>query len=195
MTDYSNQYLFDVIVYRRYLSIYPALCTYYYGVSWDQRFVSDCWLESVHSLVLRFETNEHEWLSLKRARNNKKIWLLNVERVIVVKNVGDNWRIFVLSYHLYNGFVGLVYRTRRESEKNSMELCISKQLFFLYEVYSGFFWKKDWVTTVCKKVGYKGGVEKFNFEFWLKVIFNCAYAHFRTKTWFKYLKCIALEGN
>lgn len=71
-----------------YTYLFFPYCTY--GVSWDQRFVSDCWLESVHSLVFHFEMNEHEWLSLKRTRDwnkKKKIWLLNVEwqQVIVVK--------------------------------------------------------------------------------------------------------------
>lgn len=64
-----------------YTYLFFPYCTY--GVSWDQRFVSDCWLESVHSLVFHFEMNEHEWLSLKRTRDwNKKkkksdYWMLN----------------------------------------------------------------------------------------------------------------------
>lgn len=60
----------------------------------------------------------------------------------------------------------------RESEKNSMELCISKQLFFLYEVYSGFFWKKDWVTTVFKKLVIK--------EEWRSLISNSGWKWFLT---------------
>lgn len=91
------QYLFDfVIVYHRIRTpIYLFFPYCAYGVSWDQRFVSDCWLESVHSLVFHFEMNEHEWLSLNEQEieiKRRKIWLLNVEWVTSnrCKNVDDN---------------------------------------------------------------------------------------------------------
>lgn len=80
-----------------YTYLFFPYCTY--GVSWDQRFVSDCWLESVHSLVFHFEMNEHEWLSLKRTRdwNKRKKKNLTIECWMTTsnrrKNVNDNWRI------------------------------------------------------------------------------------------------------
>lgn len=85
--DYWKFYIYAIFIpcYRLssnpYTYLFFPYCTY--GVSWDQRFVSDCWLESVHSLVFHFEMNEHEWLSLKRTRDwNKRkkksdYWMLN----------------------------------------------------------------------------------------------------------------------
>lgn len=91
-------YLLHVIVYHR---IHIPTCSFHIvlTVSWDQRFVSDCWLESVHSLVFHFEMNEHEWLSLKRTRdwNKRKKKNLTIECWMTTsnrrKNVNDNWRI------------------------------------------------------------------------------------------------------